>query len=253
MKGKCYRSQKKNEKPYLVAAAFHITGSQIEIKGCYCECKAGKCGSCNHLMSLLRLLVILKEKDISDPPQQVSCTDLPQKWNRPRTSTITPLALVDINFQSPKEGGSIKPLHCRMYESRAKPRTAQQIEAALLKLKASFQESKSDDDDDMFTCIPLPNASQCVETKMGNAAKNSPMSFQLPLSPIGYDVIHTLQRYPAMKKTTMSVDFQIPAFTMNSLKWKITGFYLPLQFEEYDFFLVCCNLFIYQPNNKEIV
>ncbi|KAG0444985.1 hypothetical protein HPB47_006634 [Ixodes persulcatus] len=60
-------------------------------------------GSENYLVELammvghivaLRLLVLLKNKGSEEAPPELSCTELPQQWRRPRLGGIRPLSVL---------------------------------------------------------------------------------------------------------------------------------------------------------------
>jgi len=85
MKGKCYRSMSKSEKPHemKIILEFNDSGSNIVFRRC--SCKAGQ-GHCHHLSALAyAVLSSMKESDGAS-----ACTSKPQQWHVHRGAKIDP-------------------------------------------------------------------------------------------------------------------------------------------------------------------
>lgn len=62
--------------------------STAKVRSCSCNCKAGAGGRCKHVGALLYILLDYVESELTEIPQDVSCTGKPQQWNKPH-STVT--------------------------------------------------------------------------------------------------------------------------------------------------------------------
>ena len=96
MKGKCYRSMSKSEKPHemKMILEFIDSGSNIVFKRC--SCKAGQ-GQCHHLSALAyAVLSSMKKSD-----DALACTSKPQQWHVPRGAKIDPQPWMQLPFSKP--------------------------------------------------------------------------------------------------------------------------------------------------------
>ncbi|KAL1444715.1 hypothetical protein MTO96_045430 [Rhipicephalus appendiculatus] len=109
----CYRSQKKSGRPYTVSLALKSDSGAVA--DTTCECPAGAGGACSHILAALRLLVLLKQKGFKEAPPELSCTELPQQWRRPRRQGIRPMAVQNVDWRSPREGGMGMPMPVRLF------------------------------------------------------------------------------------------------------------------------------------------
>ncbi|KAG0445134.1 hypothetical protein HPB47_019315, partial [Ixodes persulcatus] len=126
LKAECYRTKKKNEKPYRVIAAVNQQAAIIDGN---CDCAAGKL-ACNHLMGMLRTVLLLQKKGFLEAPEQLSCTDIPQQWRVPRHNSPKGSPIQSIDWRSVREGGLSVPKLARPNDRRLCPRNEQQQEAA---------------------------------------------------------------------------------------------------------------------------
>lgn len=53
VKGKCYRSQRKSDRPHVITVILSLAGNVNKAR---CSCAAGEDGYCNHTMGLLYLI-----------------------------------------------------------------------------------------------------------------------------------------------------------------------------------------------------
>ena len=72
VKGKCYRSQRKSDRPHDVMVILSLAGIVNKAR---CSCAAGENGYCNHTMGLLYLI---------DQCNQIKGSYFPQSWNMHR-------------------------------------------------------------------------------------------------------------------------------------------------------------------------
>ncbi|KAK3735994.1 hypothetical protein QZH41_018253 [Actinostola sp. cb2023] len=123
VKGRCFRSQRKNEEPHFLNLEVKSTG---EIVLTQCSCKAGAGGHCNHMFALLYLLIHWAMLGVTDIAADKTCTSLPQQWHKPRTQTIEADPIMKCVFaqaSKDKDGGrKRKPVHCKLYNAAKKVR-----------------------------------------------------------------------------------------------------------------------------------
>ncbi|KAL1486734.1 hypothetical protein MTO96_046841 [Rhipicephalus appendiculatus] len=98
----CYRSQKKTAPAYKVSAAFSHDGN---IHDCTCECAARENGACHHILGLLKVVLLLKKNGYNEAPPELSCTELPQQWRRPRGDRISACGVDELDWRAPRPGG----------------------------------------------------------------------------------------------------------------------------------------------------
>ncbi|KAH8018835.1 hypothetical protein HPB51_012789 [Rhipicephalus microplus] len=120
----CYRSQKKSGRPYKVSLALKSDSGAVADSTC--ECPAGAGGACSHILAALRLLVLLKQKGFKEAPPELSCTELLQQWRRPRRQGIRPMAVQNVDWRTPREGGMGMPMPVRLFDARAEKQKEQQ-------------------------------------------------------------------------------------------------------------------------------
>ena len=92
-----------------VKPSFKTTGSYSvvislckasgKVVGASCKCKAGAGGCCKHVAALLYNILDYTELGLSAIPDDKTCTDKPQQWNKPSTSSQDKTVLFsDIQF-----------------------------------------------------------------------------------------------------------------------------------------------------------
>ena len=115
MKGKCYRSMSKSEKPHemKMILEFIDSGSNIVFKRC--SYKAGQ-GHCHHLSALVyAVLSSLKKSDDAS-----ACTSKPQQWHVPRGAKIDPQPWMQLTFSKPSvEKESTRGASLCLYDPRS--------------------------------------------------------------------------------------------------------------------------------------
>ena len=115
IKGKCYRSMSKSEKPHemKMILEFSDSGSNIVFKRC--SCKAGQ-GHCHHLSALAyAVLSSMKKSDDAS-----ACTSKPQQWHVPRGAKIDPQPWMQLTFSKPSvEKESARGASLCLYDPRS--------------------------------------------------------------------------------------------------------------------------------------
>ena len=62
----------------------HLNHENGEILKCNCTCKAGKGAQCKHIVALLFQVIEYKHLELSEIPNDHTCTQLLQQWHVPR-------------------------------------------------------------------------------------------------------------------------------------------------------------------------
>ncbi|XP_077535926.1 uncharacterized protein LOC144148223 [Haemaphysalis longicornis] len=115
VKCKCFRSQKKTSKPYEVDVVLGPGGTVTKAT---CQCPAGKSGACSHSRAALNLLALLKQQGYTEPPPELSCTELPQQWRRPRSTPLAPMPVEFVDWRSVRQEGLTEPIYSKFYDAR---------------------------------------------------------------------------------------------------------------------------------------
>ena len=99
LKGKCYRSMSKSEKPHEMKMILEFSDSGSNVVFRRCSCKAGQ-GHCHYLSALAYAVSSsLKETDGAS-----ACTSKPQQWHVSRGAKIDPQPCMQLNFSKPSVG-----------------------------------------------------------------------------------------------------------------------------------------------------
>ncbi|KAG0430299.1 hypothetical protein HPB47_022829 [Ixodes persulcatus] len=175
VRGKCFRSQKKTGKPYCVTSSVVADGT---VEDSSCEC-AAKESLCNHAFALLRLVVVVKGQGYEEPSPEVSCTELPQQWRRPRGPQIAATSVDDVDWRSVREGGRSTPIGSRLYDAWKHPMDADEVQQAARDLGNNLC---------ALGATPFAKHLRCVQVfgtgfTFGRASVGSPLSYQHPVSP----------------------------------------------------------------------
>ena len=116
VKAKFFRSQKKNKKPHELIVHLDNSGG---VREGYCTCGAGAVGYCNHTLGLLYLLNHTLYMKASSFPSPGTCTDNPQKWQKPRTAGIASEPIMVYTVMNPKyREHSSEGIQCTLYDVR---------------------------------------------------------------------------------------------------------------------------------------
>ena len=86
------------QKNYVVYV--HLNQTTGEVVDGHCLCKAGKGGCCKHVAALLFQVIDYIELELSEVPDDLTCTQLLQQWHVPRTDELDePVLYEDITFE----------------------------------------------------------------------------------------------------------------------------------------------------------
>ncbi|CAN8023680.1 unnamed protein product [Ixodes persulcatus] len=175
-----YRSQKKAGLPYKVLVTFGLASGAIT--GASCACPAGTSGACSHVLATLHLIVLLKQKGFREAPPELSCTELPQQWRRPRREGISSESVQDVDWRSSRECGVPVPVPLRLFDAHAKMHQDQQQLKSFHELGASLDKLGNHH----FAAVLRAATGTFAETRLGHAPAGSPLSYQQAKLPAGF-------------------------------------------------------------------
>ncbi|KAH7939261.1 hypothetical protein HPB52_009718 [Rhipicephalus sanguineus] len=176
----CYRSQKKTGRPYKVRLTFKLSSGAVE--DATCECPAGESGACSPILAALQLLIFMRKRGYKEAPPELSCTELPQQWRRPRRQGIRPVSVQEVDWRSPRENGVPEPTPRRLFDARAVKDDEKEQLDSLHQLGRVLKELGNDD----FGMVLMAAKGLFVETKLGLAPVGSPLSYQRAIVPGGF-------------------------------------------------------------------
>ena len=78
VKGKCYRSQRKSDRPHDVMVILSLAGNVNKAR---CSCAAEENGYCNHAMGLLYLIDHVIKLKTPTFPKVGTYTENPPQWH----------------------------------------------------------------------------------------------------------------------------------------------------------------------------
>ncbi|KAH7980195.1 hypothetical protein HPB49_013731 [Dermacentor silvarum] len=207
----CFRSQRKSSKPYDVHLRLKSCGSVALSK---CQCAAGTSGGCSHILAALKLLLLLKSRNYKEPSAEISCTELPQRWRRPRSSPLAPLPLSFVDWTSVRQDGLVEPINTRFYDARRNCDTFRDLTARIRTLGSEQSATcPSAFSRHLEKCHIVEGTSKLVPSPEG-----SPLQYLRPLVPHGY------QAYVSPEilcvNTTVSAVPTRPELFKSSCKWQ---------------------------------
>ncbi|KAM7298492.1 hypothetical protein ISCGN_019087 [Ixodes scapularis] len=176
--GTCYKSQKKTQPPYKVKMM-----SPDEVLHTSCNCPAGAAGYYNHTMAILRMLALLAEHGYSNPPTELSPTELPQQWSRPR-HRMAAESVLEVNWRRVEVNGLSDALPCKLFDVRKRKRSVNEQEEAVLNLA---QDLLSLNPEGFGAVLLEAESAVFVPKKFGAAPVGSAMAVQLPEQQLRYE------------------------------------------------------------------
>ncbi|KAG0416148.1 hypothetical protein HPB47_006680 [Ixodes persulcatus] len=177
--GTCYKSQKKTQPPFKVQMML----SPDEVLHTSCNCPAGAAGYCNHTMAILRMLALLADHGYSNPPTELSPTELPQQWSRPR-HRLAAESVLGVNWRRVEENGLSDAMPCKLFDVRKRKRSVNEQKEAVLNLA---QDLSSLNPEGFGAVLLEAESAVFVPTKFGAAPVGSTMAVQLPEQQLRYD------------------------------------------------------------------
>ncbi|XP_049515793.1 uncharacterized protein LOC119435437 [Dermacentor silvarum] len=82
-------------------------------------------------MGLLKVLVLLLDNGYAEAPPEMSCTELPQIWRRPRGHKIPASSVDEVDWRAARPDGLSYPLQSRLYEARKRPQSVEEVQKAV--------------------------------------------------------------------------------------------------------------------------
>ncbi|CAN7938598.1 unnamed protein product [Ixodes hexagonus] len=180
LRARCFRSQKKTQATYTVSATISKDGGLVHE---YCECPAGK-QACSHLQAVLKTVILIQDKGFAETPAHLSCTDLPQRWRRPRGQVIKGSSVQSVDWRRVGEGRQDVPRSCRLDLSEAKERSISQKKRDALQFARNLQQL--DGETSLVAVLAAADRAQVCSSKCGDVLAGSPLAYQQPLVPFGF-------------------------------------------------------------------
>ncbi|KAH9366632.1 hypothetical protein HPB48_018164 [Haemaphysalis longicornis] len=140
-----------------------------------------------HLQAVLNVVVLLQKKGYCGAPEHLSCTDLPQRWRRPRGEAIKGCSVQDLDWRRVGEGGQDMPLLSRLDLSKASERSVDQKRKAITKLADGLR--ALDGETALVKVLAAVNRAEVCTAKCGDVLVGSPLSYQQPRVPFGFDAL----------------------------------------------------------------
>ncbi|XP_076116381.1 uncharacterized protein LOC143083892 [Mytilus galloprovincialis] len=167
VKGKCFRSQRKNESPHDVK--IMINGGQIEYS--FCTCTIGQSGYCGHVSALLYQLAHYKSLKMKLIPTDIAKTSLPQTWHVPRGQKLHGEKAANIVVQG--------------YDREDPQRATKGIKSTLYNpipgneaINVNDLLGQVKDMDILFDTVVTEHRTELVQTEFGKFPKGSILSYQ---------------------------------------------------------------------------
>ena len=74
-----------------------------------CTCKAGKGGCCKHVVAVLFQVIDYIQLELTEVPDDLTCTQILQQWHVPKTSEVSePILYEDMTFEKPSYERDVK-------------------------------------------------------------------------------------------------------------------------------------------------
>jgi len=221
VKGKCYRSQKKNQTPHNVLIKLSKSGN---VNMARCSCAAGANGYCNHTMGLLYLIDHVIKLKAPTFPKVGTCTENPQQWHKPRTQGIHAEPIMGYTVVNPKYTN--KPctgVKCTLYEARQP--TVQNNEGTNELLESLKQINPY-----LGFCSVFSDQPCTVTTKLNNSKvpNGSILSYQLSITEGNFSV---LTNFPEYLRRPRNVGDSFPNLPLDN-DVPIVGLQMPLTYDE---------------------
>ncbi|CAC5426122.1 unnamed protein product [Mytilus coruscus] len=184
VKGKCHRSQRKNESPHDIEIIL-LDGPVLQCSKC--SSTIGKLGTCGHVTGLLYSLAYMKSCNYKSIPSDVLKTSLPQSWHMPRGEKV--------------KGNTADDVIVLGYDTKSPYRQPQGLRSTLynpmkapLPPVADLCAAISDKDNSHYKPVKVlkwpisvldftthHNTTDMVETRFGKYPKGSPIGYQQKL------------------------------------------------------------------------
>lgn len=135
-------------------------------------------------MAILRMLALLAEHGYSNPPTELSPTELRQQWSRPR-HRMAAESVLGVNWRRVEENGHSNAMPCKLFDVRKRRRSVNEEKEAMLNFAQKllilnpegFGEELLEGESAVF-----------VPTKFGAAPVGSERAVQLPEQQLRYDI-----------------------------------------------------------------
>ncbi|KAG0411984.1 hypothetical protein HPB47_010871 [Ixodes persulcatus] len=128
------------------------------------------------------MIALLKKEGYREAPLEVTCTELPQQWRRPRGSQINPGSVGDLDWRSVREGGPSEALSSKLYDARKSKRSMTDMQQDLHTLGVDLGHLE----DSPFAKHLRSLQVLGTDSMFGIVPEGSGISYQHPVSPHGF-------------------------------------------------------------------
>lgn len=139
------------------------------------------------LQAVLNVVILLQQKGYSDAPEHLPCTDLPQRWRRPRGEAIKGCSVQDLDWRRVGEGGQDMPLLSRLDLSKASERSVDDKRKVITQLADGLR--VLDGDTTFVKVLAAVNRAGVCTAKCIDVLVGFPLAYQQPIVPFGFDAL----------------------------------------------------------------
>ena len=232
IKGVCAASMKNMNRWVTVA----ISKFPVEVYFAYCQCAAGKPGTCSHVFALFKLLAKWAIEKVSYVPTPVACTSRPCTWSvvQSRGRVVKP-AIADLTITAPKRQNKeetttskkLKGIKSTLYDARSTTTRIVNYE----KLDKLMLTLKNENPSVPALMAINQDATQSIHTQFGEMPLGSLLSLHLPLIPPNFNIYYSVDL-----SATPAVGFYIyPPFPCNDSENKMNPYLKNISVEKNQF------------------
>ena len=183
-----------------------------EVYKAKCSCPAGISGYCNHVMALLYETAEYSLNQLTEVPQEKTCTSVLRKWGVPGNKEVVKESVMRTTLISSNQK---KGIPSTLYDARL---SFNQIKNAPSMLKLKSQILKTDKN--IGFAHVIPDASVFDEdslTQYGLQLLGSPLSYQLPIIDIKFSILSNLDNLPDLYDNATEQEFpeSLPVTTLD--------------------------------------
>lgn len=133
-------------------------------------------------MAVLSSILALQRLGYKEPPEELSPTELPQQWRRPRRA-MAPEGVMSVSWRQVREGRPLAPLQCTAREFLPPAVTEEEQREAVVKLSGSLNEGNS-----CWAAI-LAKAASARRVEAVWAYEGSAKAAKMPVLPAGFECL----------------------------------------------------------------
>jgi len=194
--------------------------SSGKVRSGSCNCKGGAGGRCRHVGALLHTLLDFVESELAAIPQDVTCTEKPQQWNKPRSTVITSgaLPIEDLLFKKHS-------YHDDKFHQKAFKRAQRSVDRRAFNATPSFalkvNESQIKTLRENLKSINTPSKPMIIDLLEGNNYKPAEISLITEMET--RVKVHRDHYYGVPAKRKLHFDCDIPKKQCSEVQSKLAG------------------------------